>query len=192
MSERPILYFADADEWEAWLVQNHASVDGVRLAIAKKGNSVESVTYAGALDVALCWGWIDGIKYGLDAGYFLQTFVPRRPKSTWSKVNVAKVAALTEAGRMRPEGQAEIDRAKADGRWDAAYAGAATIEAPPELIAALTPAALAFYEKLSSQNRFALLFRIHNVKRADTRSRKISEAVAMLERGETIYPQAAR
>jgi uncharacterized protein YdeI (YjbR/CyaY-like superfamily) len=189
MPERPILYFADAAEWEAWLVEHHDDVDGVRLAIGKKGNPVASVSYAGALDVALCWGWIDGIKHGLDDNYFLQTFVPRRPKSLWSKVNVGKVAALIEAGRMQPAGHAEIEKAKADGRWDAAYAGSATIEAPAEFIAALSPAARAFYEKLSSQNRFAILFRIHNVKRAETRARKIAEYAAMMERGETIYPQ---
>jgi len=189
VAERPILYFADAAEWEAWLVGNHATVDGVRLAIAKKANPVASVTYAGALDVALCWGWIDGIKHGLDEGYFLQTFVPRRPRSTWSEVNVGKVAALIEAGRMQPAGQAEIDRAKADGRWDAAYGTSKTIAVPPEFDAAMTPAAREFFATLSSQNRFALLFRLHNVKRAETRTRKIAEYVAMLERGETIYPQ---
>ena len=101
VAERPILYFADAAEWEAWLVGNHATVDGVRLAIAKKANPVASVTYAGALDVALCWGWIDGIKHGLDEGYFLQTFVPRRPKSTWSEVNVGKVADLAYLGLVQ-------------------------------------------------------------------------------------------
>jgi uncharacterized protein YdeI (YjbR/CyaY-like superfamily) len=192
MVDRPILYLASADEWWEWLEVNHATVDGVQLAIAKKGNDVASVTNAEALDAALCWGWIDAIRRGLDDRYFLQTYVPRRPKSTWSKVNVAKIAEFIESGRLQPAGLAEVERAKADGRWEAAYAGPATIEVPPDLTAAMSPEAAAFFATLTSQNRFAVLFRIHNVKRADTRARKIAEYVAMLERGETIYPQRAR
>jgi uncharacterized protein YdeI (YjbR/CyaY-like superfamily) len=189
VTERPILHCADLAEWWAWLAENHATVDGVQLKIAKKNSAHSSIANADALDAALCWGWIDAIRHSLDDDFFLQTYVPRRPKSTWSQVNVAKIAALTEAGRMQPAGHAEVDRAKADGRWDAAYAGVATMQVPDDLDAAMTPAAREFFATLTSQNRFAILFRIHNVKRAETRARKITEYVAMLERGETIYPQ---
>ncbi len=188
---REILHCADAATWEAWLEANHATHEGVRLAIAKKGGAHESVSYAEALDAALCFGWIDGQKWSLDEHHFLQGFGPRRPRSMWSQVNREKVAALIESGRMRPAGLAEIDRAKTDGRWDAAYAAQSKTELPDDLAAAIaaSPAASAFYPTLSSQNRFAIIFPTNGVKRAETRARKIAQYVAMLERGETIYPQ---
>ena len=170
---------------------NAGESDGIRLAIAKKGGDHTSVSYPEAIDEALCVGWIDGQKWPLDEHYFLQGFGPRRARSIWSVINRDKATALIEAGRMQPAGLAEVERAKADGRWDAAYAGSKTIEVPAELRAALDaePAAAAFFETLSSQNRFAILFRLGNVKRAETKARKVAEYVAMLARGETIYPQ---
>jgi uncharacterized protein YdeI (YjbR/CyaY-like superfamily) len=147
------------------------------------------ITYAEALDAALCFGWIDGQRSALDDNYHLQVFTPRRPRSIWSQRNRDHVERLTAEGRMRPPGQAQVDRAKADGRWDAAYRQSAT-DVPPDLQEALdaSPAAAAFFAQLSSQNRFAILFRIGNVKRADTRARKIATFVEMLERGETVHP----
>lgn len=189
--QREVLYCVDASAWEAWLDSNHASSPGVRLAIAKKGSAFSSVSYSDAVDVALCFGWIDGQKGRLDDDHYLQLFTPRGARSIWSQVNRDRVLRLVESGRMRPAGQAEVDRARADGRWDAAYAPQSTAEVPADLAAALAaePAALRFFERLNSVNRYAILFRIANVKRAETRSRKIADYVAMLARGETIYPQ---
>ena len=183
------LEFRDAAAWEAWLVVNAETVDGVRLRIAKKGSAHSTVSHAEALDVALCHGWIDARRNALDADYFVQTFTRRRAKSLWSQVNRDKVAALIEAGRMRTGGQREIDRAMADGRWDAAYASQSSIEVSPELAEALraNPEAEAFFATLSSQNRYAILFRLHNAKRPETRTRNIAKFVAMLERHETLY-----
>jgi len=194
MVDKPIVHCADAGEWRRWLAANAADSDGIRLAIAKKGGDHSSVSYAEAIDEALCVGWIDGQKWALDEHCFLQGFGPRRARSIWSRINRDKALALIEAGRMRPPGLAEVERAKADGRWDAAYAGSKTIEVPPELRAALDaePRAAAFFQTLSAQNRFAILFRLGNVKKAETRARKVDEYVAMLARGETIYPQKLR
>lgn len=193
MLDRETLRFADAAAWEKWLAKNHDKSEGVYLAIAKKGTGIQSVSHQEALDVALCYGWIDGVRNSLDDERFLQSFSPRRARSTWSQINRDKVAALIAAGRMRPPGQAEIDRAKADGRWDAAYAGQKTITVPADLQKAIdaSPKAKDFFATLSSQNRFAILFRVGNVKKAETRAANIAKFVAMLERGETIYPQAA-
>jgi len=194
MADKPIVHCADADEWRRWLAAHAADSDGIRLAIAKKGGDHTSVSYADAIDEALCVGWIDGQKWSLDDHYFLQGFGPRRARSIWSRINRDKALALIEAGRMLPPGLAEVERAKADGRWDAAYAGSKTIEVPTELRTALDaePRAAAFFETLSAQNRFAILFRLGNVKKAETRARKVDEYVAMLVRGETIYPQKPR
>jgi uncharacterized protein YdeI (YjbR/CyaY-like superfamily) len=189
--DREIVYFADGAGWADWLEKNHADSQGVRLAIAKKGSAKSSPSYAEALDAALCYGWIDGQSRRLDDDYYLQLFTPRRSRSMWSQINREHIARLTEAGAMRPAGLYEVERAKADGRWDAAYAPQRTIEVPDELAAALaeSPAAARFFPSLSSQNRYAILFRISNAKRQETRDRKVAEFVAMLERGETIYPQ---
>ncbi|MEO6533507.1 MAG: YdeI/OmpD-associated family protein [Pseudolysinimonas sp.] len=194
MGEKPILHCADAAEWRGWLAANAGESDGVRLAIAKKGGDHSSVSYAEAVDEALCVGWIDGQKWALDEHYSLQSFGPRRARSIWSVINRNKAIALIESGRMQPAGLAAVERAQADGRWDAAYGGSKTIEVPGELRAALDaePLAAAFFETLSAQNRFAILFRIGNVKRAETKTRKIGEYVAMLARGETIYPQTRK
>ena len=197
MVERERMQFATAAEWESWMEQHFDDpnyVVGVGLIIAKKGSPVTTIATVDALDVALSFGWIDGIRHSIDEHFFLQSYMPRRPKSMWSQINRDKVAALIAAGRMRPSGQAEIDRAKADGRWDAAYGSSKTIEVPDDFTAALdaSPEAKAFFATLSSQNRFAILFRIGHAKRAETRERNIAKFVAQLERGETIYPQRAK
>ncbi|HEY8318410.1 MAG TPA: YdeI/OmpD-associated family protein [Amnibacterium sp.] len=191
MPEREPFHVADAGAWESWLAANAGSSPGVWLAIPKKGSGRTSPTYAEALDIALCFGWIDGQKAPLDEAFFLQRFAPRGSRSVWSARNREHVARLIAAGRMRPAGLAEVERAKADGRWDAAYAGQASAQVPDDLRAALDaePAAAALFAELDSANRYAILFRIGSVKRAETRARKIAEYVAMLARGETLHPR---
>jgi uncharacterized protein YdeI (YjbR/CyaY-like superfamily) len=192
--ERPILKCDDADAWWQWLAAHHADSDGVRLALAKKASAHTSVSYREALDAALCFGWIDGQAGRLDDDYSLRAFVPRRPRSIWSRINRDRALELIDEGRMQPAGLAEIDRAKADGRWEKAYESPKNMTVPDDLAAALeaSPAASAFFRTLTSQNRFAILFRTHDAKRPETRARRIAQFVAMLERGETIYPQKAR
>lgn len=191
MVVKPIVYCADAEEWRRWLALHASESDGIRLAIAKKGGDHSSVSYAEAVDEALCVGWIDGQKWPLDQHHFLQGFGPRRPRSIWSRINRDKAIALIEAGRMQPSGLAEVERARSDGRWDAAYAGSTTIEIPAEFRAALDahPPAAAFFTTLTAQNRYAILFRLGNLKTDAARTRNIEKFVAMLARGETIYPQ---
>ena len=183
------LAFATAAGFEAWLEEHHGDQDGLWLKIAKKGSGIPSVAYDEALDVALCFGWIDGQRKGVDDTWFLQRFTPRRARSPWSKRNVGKVEALIAAGRMRPQGHAEIERAKADGRWDAAYDGPRTIEVPPDLQAELDedPEAAAFFASLSSQNRYAILYRLQDAKRPETRARRLEKFVGMLKRRETLH-----
>ncbi|WP_291041442.1 YdeI/OmpD-associated family protein [Herbiconiux sp.] len=192
VSDKPILEFEHIDEWERYL-EGSPSPIGVRLRVRKLTSTKPGILVADALQVALCFGWIDGQRNGLDDDYFLQAYSPRRARSTWSQVNRDYVEALIAQGRMRPAGQAEIDRAKADGRWDAAYRQK-DHPVPDDLRTALdaNPAASAMFEKLSSQNRFAILFRIGNVKRAETRERKIAGYVDDLANGVTIYPQKER
>ena len=186
--DRPLLYFTTPAAWEAWLEANPTH-EGVRVQLRKKNSTEPGILYSEALDVALSWGWIDGQAGKVDDDYYSNGFSPRRSRSPWSKINREHVARLNGEGRMRPEGLAEVERAKADGRWDAAYSQ--RDPAPVDLQAALdaSPAAAAFFATLSPQNRFAIVFRVGNVKRAETRARKIGEFVAMLERGETVYPQ---
>jgi uncharacterized protein YdeI (YjbR/CyaY-like superfamily) len=178
-----------------WLAEHHAEPDGVWLVLAKKG-TVEptSLGYDDALEEALCHGWIDGQVRRRDEATYKQRFTPRRKRSPWSKRNVGIAERLDAEGRMHPAGQAEIERAKADGRWEAAYAGPATIEVPDDLAAALAaePQARELFERLTSQNRFAVLYRVTTAKRAETRERRIRDFVAMLARGETPYPQKRR
>ncbi|MFI7241666.1 YdeI/OmpD-associated family protein [Streptomyces qinglanensis] len=185
-----IVAFESAATFEAWLGENHAVSPGIWLKLRKKNPAVVALDYAQALDVALCYGWIDGQKATFDDQWWLQRFTPRKPHSKWSKVNRDKVAALIEQGRMRPPGQAEVDRAKADGRWEAAYDSAKTATVPEDLAAALTavPAAAAFFETLDRQNRFAILYRIQDAKKAETRARRIEKYVAMLANGEMLHP----
>ncbi|MGA0609327.1 YdeI/OmpD-associated family protein [Caldimonas sp. KR1-144] len=184
----PIL-FKSARAFETWLKKHHATSNGLWLKIAKRGAAEPSVTYPEAVEIALCWGWIDGQKKGLDDQYFLQRFTPRRARSIWSKVNVDKVAALIEAGRMRPPGYAQIEAAKADGRWARAYDGARTSAVPDDLLAALEaePKAKAFFATINATNRYAVLWRIQTAAKAETRARRIAQLVAMLSRGETIH-----
>ncbi|MFD0135945.1 YdeI family protein [Streptomyces sp. NPDC127159] len=185
-----IVVFESAEAFEAWLGENHAGSSGVWLKLRKKGPGIVALDYAQALDVALCYGWIDGQKAKFDDQWWLQRFTPRKPRSKWSKVNRDKVAALIEQGRMRSPGQAEVDRAKADGRWEAAYDSAKTATVPEDLTAALTadPAAAEFFETLDRQNRYAILYRVQDAKKAETRARRIEKYVAMLAKGEKPYP----
>ncbi len=194
MADRDIIECTSADGWAAWLAEHHETAAGAWLRIAKAGTNVPTVTYAEALDEALCHGWIDGQKDRLDDTYWLQRFTPRGPRSRWSKINRAKAEALIAGGRMRPAGLREVDRAKADGRWAAAYDGQRTADIPDDLAAAFTaePAAAAFFGTLSGANRYAVLYRIAEAKRPETRARRIAKYVAMLAAGETIHPQSGR
>ena len=190
--ELPELIVRDAAAWRAWLAEHHADPTGVWLVLAKKGTeNPTSLTYDQALEEALCHGWIDGQARRRDEATYRQRFTPRRKRSAWSKRNTGIAERLHAEGRMHPAGQAEVERAKADGRWDAAYAGQASIEVPPDLAEALAaePKAQAMFEALNSQNRYAVLYRITTAKRSDTRARRIEQFVAMLARGETVYPQ---
>ncbi|MCF4120051.1 YdeI/OmpD-associated family protein [Antribacter sp. KLBMP9083] len=186
------LVLADATAWRAWLDEHEDTSDGVWLVLAKKGKaSPTTLTYDAALDEALCSGWIDGQARGRDEATSLRRFTPRRSRSQWSARNVGIVARLEEEGRMRPRGRAEVERAKADGRWDAAYDGGRDILVPPALAEALaaSPRAAAMFAILTAQNRYAILYRIATAKQEATRVRNVDKFVAMLERGETVYPQ---
>lgn len=186
--------FQDAPAFEAWLAKHHAREAELWLKIHKKDSGLRTVTYAEALDVALCWGWIDGIRKALDDRSFLQRFTPRKPKSVWSQVNRRHVARLVAAGRMTEHGQRHVDAAKADGRWDAAYAPASRMTIPEDLATAIQAdrKALATFDTLSRQNLYSLAHRIGSVKAPSARSAKIERFVAMLARGETIHPQKAK
>jgi uncharacterized protein YdeI (YjbR/CyaY-like superfamily) len=183
--------FADAESFYQWLSRNHASQDEVWIKIHKVSSGLASITPLQAIDVILCWGWIDGIRKGFDDRSYLQRYTPRTRKSIWSRINVDNVARLVEEGRMTEHGLREVEAAKADGRWDRAYDGVKTMTIPDDLQAAIDaePAAREMLAKLSSQNRFALIFRTHNMKTEAGRKKKIESLVAMLKRGETIYPQ---
>jgi uncharacterized protein YdeI (YjbR/CyaY-like superfamily) len=185
----PVHAFASRDEWAAWLERHHASAAGVWLRIAKKGSGVVSVTKAEALETALCYGWIDGQVAAAEEGFWLQRFTPRRARSKWSQINRAAAERLIAEGRMTPAGLREVEAAKRDGRWDAAYASARTITVPDDLQARLdaSPRAKRFFERLDSRNRYAILYRLHDAKRPETRHRRLEQFVRMLEAGETIY-----
>jgi uncharacterized protein YdeI (YjbR/CyaY-like superfamily) len=186
------LIFADAAAWRMWLAERQGSSPGLWLVLAKKGTvAPTSLSYDQALEEALCHGWIDGQVQRRDQTTYRQRFTPRRARSPWSARNAGIVTGLVAAGRMHPAGVAEVERAKADGRWDAAYAGPASIEVPADLSAALAaePRAQAMFDILTSQNRYAVLYRISDAKRPGTRARRIDQFVAMLARGETVYPQ---
>ena len=181
--------FKSAKAFEAWLKKNHATSEGLWLKIAKRGSNEPSVTYPEAVEIALCWGWIDGQKKSFDDQHYLQRFTPRRARSVWSKINVEKVQALIEAGRMQAPGQAQVEAAKADGRWARAYDGARTSTVPEDLQAALEaePAAKTFFASINASNRYAILWRIQTAARAETRARRIAQLVGTLARGETIH-----
>ena len=185
----PKLPFASPAEWEKWLEDNHTASEGVWIKMAKKDAGIESVRYPEVLESALCFGWIDGRREALDERYFLQRFTPRRPRSKWSLINREKAERLIGDGRMRTAGLAEVERAKTDGRWDAAYEGQRSIAIPEDLQRELDarPDAKAFFAELSSQNRYAILYRLQEAKKPETRARRLAKFVAMLEAGESIY-----
>ena len=188
------LIVADAEALRAWLLRNHATSPGVWLALTRKGGTVTTLSWQQAVDEGLCFGWIDGQARKRDQETSWIRFTPRRPRSSWSQRNVAHVARLEAEGRMQPPGRAAVDAAKADGRWAAAYAPPSEAEAPADLLAAIAavPAAQAMFDVLTKTNRFALVYRVNAVKRAETRRRKIEEIVAMLSRHEAFHPQVAR
>jgi uncharacterized protein YdeI (YjbR/CyaY-like superfamily) len=193
--ELPELIVRDRAAWRTWLGKHHGEPHGVWLVLAKKGTTKPtSLGYDEALEEALCHGWIDGQTSRRDEATYRQRFTPRRRRSAWSKRNTDRAERLLAEGRMHPAGIAEMQRAKEDGRWQAAYAGSAEIDVPPELAAALAadPKAQATFEALSRQNRYAILYRLAAAKRADTRARRLEQFVAMLARGETIHPQKER
>ena len=186
----PTLFFASPAEWEEWLEKNHALSEGIWIKIAKKDADIESVRYPEVLESALCFGWIDARREALDRNHFLQRFTSRRPRSKWSQINRDTAERLIAHGRMRPAGLTEVERAKADGRWEAAYTGQRQSAVPDDLQRELAerPKANAFFAQLSSQNRYAILYRLQDAKRPETRARRLAKFVAMLEAGETIHP----
>jgi len=185
----PIVQLASAQEWEAWLEEQHETAKGLWLKIAKKAAGIETVSYPEALEVALCYGWIDGQKGSYDKRFWLQRFTPRGPRSKWSQINRDKVEELVAQGRMKPAGLATVEQARADGRWDAAYEPQSRATVPDDLQRALdeNPKAKAFFETLNGVNRYAILYRIRDAKRPETRARNIEKFVAMLARGEKLY-----
>jgi uncharacterized protein YdeI (YjbR/CyaY-like superfamily) len=189
IDDDPMVHATDARAFDKWLRQNHAKSNGIWLALAKKTGTKTSVSYVEAVEVALCWGWIDGQKLKLDDDYSLQRFTPRRPRSKWSQTNVERVARLIKDKRMQPPGLAEVAKAKADGRWDAAYAPASTIAVPGDFADALAnePKAQAFFATINAANRYAILYRITTVKKPETRARNIEKFVSMLAEGKTLH-----
>jgi uncharacterized protein YdeI (YjbR/CyaY-like superfamily) len=180
--------FASPEEWEAWLAENHDSADGVWIKIAKKASGIATVAYPEVLEIALAYGWIDGLRKKHDETWFLQKFTPRRPRSRWSRINRDTATRLIEEGRMRPTGLREVERAQADGRWDAAYESQRTIEVPDDLRRELDahPRARETFEALDSQKRYAILYRLHDAKRPETRARRLTKFVAALKEGRGI------
>ena len=186
----PTIPFASRGAWTTWLSENHATASGVWLKLAKKGSGIESVSFAEALEVALCYGWIDSQARKFDDEYWLQRFTPRSPRSKWSQVNRQKVTDLIERGEMRPAGLREVERAKSDGRWDAAYDAPSTATVPEDLRRELdkNQKAKDFFETLDSRNRYAILHRIQDAKKPETRARRIEKYVTMLTEHEKLYP----
>ena len=186
----PVLSFSSQKEWEEWLDKHHQPSKGLWLKIAKKGAETATVSYAEALDAALCYGWIDGQKGALDDRFWLQKFTPRGPKSTWSKVNREKAQALIQAGRMKPAGLAAIEQAQQDGRWERAYESQSKATVPEDFQRELdrNPEAAAFFATLESYNRYAILYRIQEAKKPETRAKRIEKFIGMLKRGEKVHP----
>lgn len=189
-----VFEFEDADSFHRWLGAHHASADEVWIKIHKVGSGLKSITPKEAIDVVLCWGWIDGVRKAFDDKSYLQRYTPRGRKSIWSRINVANVARLVEEGRMTVHGARQVELAKADGRWDRAYGGAKDMALPADLLAAVNAdaKAKAMLAKLNAQNRFALAFRLHHMKTEAGRKRKIAAFVEMLRKGETIHPQGRK
>lgn len=188
-SEPETLFFKDAAEWDTWLTRHFDRQEGILLKFAKKSSGVMSLTYADALDVALCYGWIDGKSKSIDEVYYLQKFTPRRQRSLWSKRNIEKVEKLIDEGRMKPSGYVAIEAAKADGRWEAAYASPKTATVPTELQAALDTnvKAKAFFETLNKANQYAAIWRVSTAKTERTRRARIEKIISMFEAGEKFY-----
>ncbi len=186
----PIIAFAPSNAWETWLEKHHATANGLWLKIAKKGSGIDTVSYAEALDVALCYGWIDGQKASFDDHHWLQRFTPRRPRSKWSKVNREKATELIKRGEMKPAGLREVERATQDGRWDAAYDAQSTATVPDDLRREFDKNVVArkFFSTLDSRNRYAILYQIQDAKKPETRARRIEKYVAMLNEHKKIYP----
>jgi uncharacterized protein YdeI (YjbR/CyaY-like superfamily) len=186
---RPILTFATAARFEAWMKKNHATFDGIWLKFAKRGSGVASVYYPEALEIALCYGWIDSQVAKQDAAYYLQRFTPRGPRSYWSQINVAKCEQLIGCGRMQPAGQSQVDAARKDGRWAAASESPKNATVPPDLQAALDKnmKAAAFFATLRGANRYAILYRLREAKKPETRKKRLEEFVQMLKEGKTLH-----
>ena len=186
----PIIPFASRDAWGAWLEGQHATSDGLWLKLAKKYSGLETVTYDQAVEIALCYGWIDGQVRSFDEDYYLQRFTPRRPRSKWSKINRQKATKLIERGEMKPAGLREVERAKAEGRWDAAYDAPSTATVPEDLKRALGKNEIAreYFATLDRRNRYTILYQIQDAKRPETRARRIAKYVAMLAEREKPYP----
>jgi uncharacterized protein YdeI (YjbR/CyaY-like superfamily) len=186
----PVIAFEDQEAWAAWLNENHTTSSGLWIRLAKKASGRRTVSYAEAVDVALRYGWIDGQSKSYDEATWLQKFTPRNPRSIWSKINREKAQALIRDGRMQPAGLVEVERAKQDGRWEAAYDSPSAATVPADLQAALnsSPQASAFFATLNSQNRFAILFRIQTAKKPETRASRIEQFIRMLENKEKLYP----
>lgn len=186
----PVLLFETPASWHSWLGKHHATSPGIWLKIAKKGSGITSVSYDEAVEAALCYGWIDGQKKTYDESTWLQKFTPRGPKSIWSKINREKAQALIKRGKMKPAGLKAVESAKQDGRWDKAYESQSRAAVPSDLQRELNKnaKAKAFFATLNSVNRYAILFRIHNAKKAETRARRIQQFVRMLEKYKKIYP----
>jgi uncharacterized protein YdeI (YjbR/CyaY-like superfamily) len=191
IDDLPVKPFSTRATFERWLAKHHASSPGIWIKIAKRDSGIRSVTHAEALELALCYGWIDGQRQRLDDEYFLQRFTPRRARSIWSKINREKALALIEAGAMQPAGLREVERAQADGRWEAAYASQRNAEIPEELERRLrtNARARAFFESLDSRNRYAFVHRLLTAKKPDTRERRAEQFFEMLKKRETIYPR---
>ena len=189
-ADYPILSFSDKQTWAKWLEEEHDRAAGIWLKFAKKNSGISSLSYEEAVEVALCYGWIDGQMKGFDDKYWLQKFTPRRPKSIWSKINTERAERLIANGEMQPAGLKEIEAAKQDGRWQAAYASQKNMTVPQDFQSALNQnkKAKTFFEMLTGANRYAILFRIETAKKAETRARRIRQFVEMLERGEKLYP----
>jgi uncharacterized protein YdeI (YjbR/CyaY-like superfamily) len=188
-ADRPIHDFESAQAFDGWLEQHGSSSPGIHIRIAKKDSGIQSISYAEAVETALCHGWIDGVRNRYDDTYFLQRFTPRGPRSIWSEINKKKVQELKKAGLMRPAGLAAVKRAKENGQWDNAYAPVSTIQVPPDLAAALkkNKAARTFFETLKGSSRYAFLHRLHTAKKEETRAKRLAFFIGMMERGEAYH-----
>ncbi|MDD3826984.1 MAG: YdeI/OmpD-associated family protein [Anaerolineae bacterium] len=186
--ELPTIQFESAQAWEAWLAENHDAAPGLWLKLAKKNSGIDSVSYREAVDVALCYGWIDSQARSFDEDFYLQRFTPRKARSPWSRINRERATALMEQGRIRPAGLREIERAREDGRWDRAYEPQSAAGVPEDLQQALdqNPRAKEFFEGLTASQRYSFLYRIQDAKRPETRARRIAQYVAMLDEGKTL------